>query len=314
MASAISPERNLLFRPPPVIPGSGGTLFEHEPVEAGGIKPVCTPPSSDCGLRRYRPKRLFTRQVDEERNETVVAVTVDGGGKTDHRCCARPCAATECDCLLPKHGETGILAGCAFFSYGTPGGLAKWIAVPRGDNQRAVQIRRARPPSASMAALIRFSQTFFEPGKVMAESGVGITPSAAAAPLRKLSRSFRYTCDGPGRRRRPAPGQPPRLRARPVTWWPASMSSLSHGGADESVAPVTKNTHFHIISPISLVASNCFINRFLEGLNSLSYTDRYLNSWLGFAPYPELSNLCLTYYCKLMNVFIGKPNHCLFNM
>jgi hypothetical protein len=75
-ASDVS-ERHTLFGDP-LIPGSCGTLLQHEPVEMSSIEPVDRGPAVEpvAHIRRNAP---LPRATDQERNEAVIPVAMDRG-------------------------------------------------------------------------------------------------------------------------------------------------------------------------------------------------------------------------------------------
>jgi hypothetical protein len=60
----------------PVIVGSCGALLRSQPVEMSSIEPVHAGPAIEP-VAYIRGHALLARDVDESRNEAVVAVTVD---------------------------------------------------------------------------------------------------------------------------------------------------------------------------------------------------------------------------------------------
>ena len=58
-----------------VIPGSGGTLLEHQPVEMGRVEAVHRGPAVEP-VANIRRNSLLTRDANEGRNKAVVAVAV----------------------------------------------------------------------------------------------------------------------------------------------------------------------------------------------------------------------------------------------
>jgi hypothetical protein len=64
----------------PMIPGSRGTLLEHEPVEMSRIEPVHGGPAVEPFAEIGR-SALLTRKTDEERDEAVIAAPCTDGGR-----------------------------------------------------------------------------------------------------------------------------------------------------------------------------------------------------------------------------------------
>ena len=71
------PERHALVGHP-VIPASGRTFLQDKPVEVGSVEPMHGGPAVQT-VANIGGNALLTRDVDEERNETMIAVAMNRG-------------------------------------------------------------------------------------------------------------------------------------------------------------------------------------------------------------------------------------------
>jgi hypothetical protein len=119
-----------------VIRGSSTTFLKHEPVETSSIEPVHGGPAVEPVAYKCRDS-FFTCDADQARYKAVIAATVDGCWKPQHRCPDAACRQRKRR-LLRLAGEVGI--GCIFFR--CERALTLNEQRPGGDDQRASRARK----------------------------------------------------------------------------------------------------------------------------------------------------------------------------
>jgi hypothetical protein len=120
-ASDVS-ERHALFGDP-MIPRSCGTFLKRQPEQMGSIKPVHGGPAIEP-VTHIRRNALLTRETDEERNEGVITVAVDGWRKAYHRHAHATRRHQSCCLFRSDAGDRRAGSGHIFFDReATPFGL-----------------------------------------------------------------------------------------------------------------------------------------------------------------------------------------------
>src|SRR5205807_6441295 len=109
---------------------------EHEPVEMGSIEPVHRGPAVEP-VTHIRRNALFTRDLDETRNEAVITVAMDRWGEAHHRHAHATRRHRSC-CLFRSYARNRGGAGSGYIFFDREA-TRREEPGPGGDDQGAVR-------------------------------------------------------------------------------------------------------------------------------------------------------------------------------